>query len=291
MSLSGSTRAAIDDLLSAVDRSSNLPLDVDALLRSHGDIDAWKFLCGVADRRRIAFHGTGDSGIESFEPRRPVDLAPFGDQEAVFATSDPIWAMFYAIVDRGRYEITLNNGCILLLDSRGNPVGAPRYYFSISRDALQEQPWRDWIRLLPAVGQLQRAAGRRVRRPHGPHSPTGEPGAGRPVRAASSLPGRLSLSRADSRPRRRTAGRIRPSCDGGRPVARLSRLTDLRRRRSQDSDLRPRRFRSNRRSRPNPLGRSSAAGLRQARRRLPLLLAHPLLPDRLLALQLLERLA
>ena len=160
MSLSGPTRAAIDDLLSAVDRGSNLPLDVDALLRSHGDIDAWKFLCGVADRRRIAFHGTGDSGIESFEPRRPVDLAPFGDQEAVFATSDPIWAMFYAIVDRGRYEITLNNGCILLLDSRGNPVGAPRYYFSISRDALQEQPWRDgYVYFLPSDSFNEQPAG------------------------------------------------------------------------------------------------------------------------------------
>ena len=139
---------------------SNLPLDVDALLRSHGDIDAWKFLCGVADRRRIAFHGTGDSGIESFEPRRPVDLAPFGDQEAVFATSDPIWAMFYAIVDRGRYEITLNNGCILLLDSRGNRVGAPRYYFSISRDALQEQPWRDgYVYFLPSDSFNEQPAG------------------------------------------------------------------------------------------------------------------------------------
>jgi hypothetical protein len=159
MSLSPSTRAAIDDLLSVVDDAPNLPLDVNALLRRYRDIDPWKFLCGVAERRRIAFHGTGDGGIESFEPRQPIDFAPFGDQKAVFATSDPIWAMFYAIVDRDRREITLNNGCIILLDSKGRD-GTPHYYFSISRDALQEQPWRSgYVYLLPADSFIEQPAG------------------------------------------------------------------------------------------------------------------------------------
>ena len=161
-----------------MDDAESLPLDVDALLRRHGDIDPWTFLCGVADRRRIAFHGTGDAGIESFEPRQPVDFAPFGDQKAVFATSDPIWAMFYAIVDRDRYDITLNNGCIFLLDSSGHP-GAPHYYFSISRQALQERPWRSgYVYLLPAESFVEQPAGD-VRRPRRPRSPAGEPGAGR----------------------------------------------------------------------------------------------------------------
>ena len=159
MSLSPSTRAAIEDLLSVVDDAPSVRLDVNALLRRYGDIDWWKFLCGVADRRRIAFHGTGDAGIESFEPRQPVDLAPFGDQKAVFATSDPVWAMFYAIVDRDRHELTLNNGCIMLLDSRGRP-GAPHYYFSISRQALQERPWRNgYVYLLPADSFVEQAPG------------------------------------------------------------------------------------------------------------------------------------
>jgi hypothetical protein len=153
MSLSPSTLAAVEDFL------AEPPLDVNALLRRHGDIDPWKFLCGVADNRRIAFHGTGDAGIESFEPRQPIDFAPFGDQKAVFATSDPIWAMFYAIVDRDRYEITLNNGCIIVLDSNGRP-GTPHYYFSISRAALQEQPWRSgYVYFLPADTFVEQAPG------------------------------------------------------------------------------------------------------------------------------------
>jgi len=126
------------------------------VLRDYGDVAPWKFLCGVADRHRTAFHGTGDPNIESFEPRQPIDYAPFGDQKAVFATSDPIWAMFYAVVDRNRYDITLNNGCIILLDASA----PPHYYFSISRGALQHRPWRTgYVYLLPAEGFVEQAPG------------------------------------------------------------------------------------------------------------------------------------
>ena len=146
MRLDAPTRPAIEEFLAsgAVDVSK---------------VTLWKFLCGLAERRAIAFHGTGDPDIERFEPRQPIDHAPFGNQEAVFATSDPIWAMFYAIVDRERYEITLNNGCIALLDSHGRP-GTAHYYFSISRDALPLRPWRTgYVYLLPAETFIEQPSG------------------------------------------------------------------------------------------------------------------------------------
>ena len=159
MRVSAATHAAIDELLTAADDAANLPLDVNELLGRHEDVEAWEFLSKVGERRRIAFHGTGAADIESFEPRQPIDFAPFGDQKAVFATSDPIWAMFYAIVDRDRYELTLNNGCILVLDSTGRP-GTPHYYFSITRDALEERPWRDgYVYFLPANTFVEQPAG------------------------------------------------------------------------------------------------------------------------------------
>jgi hypothetical protein len=99
LSLNGPTHSAIEEFLSLA--RPDRVLDVDALLAG-GDVTPWHFLCGLAERREIAFHGTGDPSIESFEPSEPIDFAPFGRQKAVFATSDPIWAMFYAIVDRGR---------------------------------------------------------------------------------------------------------------------------------------------------------------------------------------------
>ena len=160
VSLGSATETAIDEFLTLMEaRDSDHLLDVDALLRNRRNVPTWTFLCGLAERRTIAFHGTGDPSIESFEPRQPIDFAPFGDQRAVFATSDPVWAMFYAIVDRARYELTLNNGCILLLDSEGR-AGVPYYYFSISREALPHQPWRTgYVYLLPAETFVEQPSG------------------------------------------------------------------------------------------------------------------------------------
>lgn len=154
------THPLLEALASCLEtESAEHVLDVDELLRDRGDrgdLTTWELLCGLTGRRTIAYHGTGDSGITSFEPRQPIDFAPFGDQKAVFATSDPIWAMFYAIVDRDLYTITLNNGCIELLGPDGRP-GTPYYYFSVSRDALPRQPWRTgYLYFLPPqsfVGQ------------------------------------------------------------------------------------------------------------------------------------------
>jgi len=144
-------------------------VDLDPIVHGRGDVTPWHFLCGLAERREIAFHGTGDPDIGAFEPREPIDFAPFGQQQAVFATTDPIWSMFYAIVDRDRYRLTLNNGCILVLGGEGR-AELPYYYFSITSGALDEQPWRTgYVYLLPAetfVAQpAQRYAGHTARVP------------------------------------------------------------------------------------------------------------------------------
>jgi hypothetical protein len=153
LTLDRATHSAIEEFLSLEQP------DADAVLRARGNVTPWQFLCGLADRREIAFHGTGDPNIESFEPREPIDFAPFGQQKAVFATSDPIWAMFYAIVDRDRYRLTLNNACILLMDAEGRP-GVPHYYFSITRSALHRRPWRTgYVYFLPAETFVEQPAG------------------------------------------------------------------------------------------------------------------------------------
>lgn len=160
LSLAAATREAIEHFLTLEQpEGADRPVDVDAILHAAGGVTPWHFLCGLAERREIAFHGTGDPHIASFEPREPIDFAPFGHQKAVFATTDPIWAMFYAIVDRDRYSLTLNNGCIVQLDDEGRP-GVPHYYFSITGDVLHEQPWRTgYVYLLPAETFVEQPAG------------------------------------------------------------------------------------------------------------------------------------
>jgi hypothetical protein len=108
----------------------------------------WQFLCHLADRHDIALHGSGDSDIALFEPRQSQDLNEFGNQKAVYAASDGLWAMFFAVVDRDRVK-SITNACVRLADETGTFHG-PYYVFSISQSALPGQPWRrGTVYLLP----------------------------------------------------------------------------------------------------------------------------------------------
>ena len=108
----------------------------------------WQFLCYVADHHDLALHGSGDPNIALFEPRQSSDVNDFGNQKAVYAASDGLWAMFFAIVDRARV-MSITNACIRLEEDTG-AVHGPLYQFSVSQSALASQPWRTGtVYLLP----------------------------------------------------------------------------------------------------------------------------------------------
>lgn len=108
----------------------------------------WQFLCHVAERHAIALHGSGNPNIPVFEPRQSNDLNEFGKQKAVYAASDGLWAMFFAVVDRERVT-SITNACVSLDDQIGN-VHGPYYVFSVSQTTLPDQPWRTGtVYLLP----------------------------------------------------------------------------------------------------------------------------------------------
>ena len=108
----------------------------------------WQFLCHIADHHDIALHGSGDPNIALFEPRQSNDLNEFGNQKAIYAASDGLWAMFFAIVDRDRVS-SITNACVRVADEMGILHG-PYYVFSVSQSALPSQPWRTgMLYLLP----------------------------------------------------------------------------------------------------------------------------------------------
>ena len=112
-------------------------------------VPKWQFLCHIADHHHIVLHGSGDSNIGRFEPRQPIDITSFGSQHAVYAAADGIWAMFFAILDRDAYAMSLHNACVRLADHAGT-LSNPFYIFSISAHALEHQPWRQGtVYLLP----------------------------------------------------------------------------------------------------------------------------------------------
>ena len=69
-----------------------------------------------------------------------MDVDEFGDQKAVYAASDAVWATFFAILDRDRYVWSLNNTCVRKLNSEDEVESL--YFFSINDDALPHRPWR-----------------------------------------------------------------------------------------------------------------------------------------------------
>lgn len=135
---------AFDELLAAAQEQGECPT-IDYALRW----PKWQFLCHVADHHHLALHGSGNSEINLFEPRQSNDLGEFGNQRAVYAASDGIWAMFFAIVDRDRFDMSVTNACVRLVDETG-AIHGPYYVFSVSQSVRPLEPWRTGtVYLLP----------------------------------------------------------------------------------------------------------------------------------------------
>jgi hypothetical protein len=137
--LDHSTRAAFDQLLTRALAQPDNPL-----LEYRLAAPKWQFLCYLAEHHGLALHGSGRDDINCFEPRQPVDLTTFGNQRAVYAAADGIWAMFFAIVDRDRYSMSVNNACVRVVEP-ATGAGEPHYVFSVGQAALCLQPWRTGV--------------------------------------------------------------------------------------------------------------------------------------------------
>jgi hypothetical protein len=117
----------------------------------------WKFLCYLADTKDIVVHGSGSPNIEEFEPRQSNDIEEFGNRRAVYAASDALWAMYFAIVDRPGPVTSLTNACFRVQEDDGT-WSEPYYFFSINGDALPHNPWRNGtIYLLPSAAFEQQS--------------------------------------------------------------------------------------------------------------------------------------
>ena len=115
--LDETTRNAFDELLNTTVNAGDCPTIEFTL-----PYPKWQFLCYLADHHDIALHGSGNADIARFEPRQSNDLNEFGNQKAVYAASDGLWAMFFAVVDRDRVT-SITNACVRLADETRNLHG------------------------------------------------------------------------------------------------------------------------------------------------------------------------
>lgn len=115
---------------------------------AHPQAPVWAFLCWLCEEKGYLTHGTGQADLAELTPRQSNDVGLFGNRRAVYASSDAIWAMFFAVMDRPRVPMGVVNSAITL-ERGGTPE--PLYFFGATRQALAQRPFRaGWVYLLPS---------------------------------------------------------------------------------------------------------------------------------------------
>jgi hypothetical protein len=110
----------------------------------------WAWLGWLCETKGLVAHGTGQENITVFEPRQSNDLGWFGNRKAVYAASDALWAMFFAIMNRPTVPMRIVNSAVSIWV---NGTLEPRYFFGASADALKSGAFRSgWVYFLPDAG-------------------------------------------------------------------------------------------------------------------------------------------
>lgn len=96
-----------------------------------GGVPRWTFLAWLAGQG-LLLHGSARGDLSGFGPRTPHDLSPdeFSKRTGVFAASDGLWAMMYALRDRSRTARMLNMA--LQMQEPGGGWSSMRYFLSLA---------------------------------------------------------------------------------------------------------------------------------------------------------------
>ena len=106
----------------------------------------WAFLDWLAAHKAVLLHGSGNPNIHTFRPRAPKDRSPddFSKQTAVFASDDPIWPIFYAVLDRTNSSLVMLNGALRFRLPDGT-FSQTHYFFSLTETMQRRHPWREGV--------------------------------------------------------------------------------------------------------------------------------------------------
>jgi hypothetical protein len=84
------------------------------------------FLRWLAENRPVVFHGSPRDDLRELSTeRRSRDSTTWGNQQAVYASSDPVWAIYFACLRRDNGWTGTKNGSL----GRANGSLYPRRYF------------------------------------------------------------------------------------------------------------------------------------------------------------------
>jgi hypothetical protein len=95
----------------------------------------YRFIQYISETRNVLLHGSNHKQIEVFEPRQQT-LYDGQLTEAVFATKDGIWPVFYAILNKSKVINNFRNGSIRHVKSNRN-----YHFYSIDQASDYQDCW------------------------------------------------------------------------------------------------------------------------------------------------------
>lgn len=97
----------------------------------------YMFLNYVIENKGVVVHGSNNSSISKFEPRSS-SLFNGKPIKAVFASSDGVWSLFFAVQNRKDYVGSIRNLCLSITSNKG----IKRYfYFSMNNNNDTSNRW------------------------------------------------------------------------------------------------------------------------------------------------------
>jgi len=98
------------------------------------------FLNYICDWREFVVHGSPTPNLEILEPvRKSRDVNEFGNRQQIFCSPDAMWAMWFAILEKGKFNQT-RNGCVRV----GRGARRVKYYhFELPKENKSNSPFAD----------------------------------------------------------------------------------------------------------------------------------------------------
>jgi hypothetical protein len=110
----------------------------------------WQYLTWLCGTKELVLHGSQNLRIGEVKPQQARDARAFSNQEAIYATTDGIWVIYFAIIDRKGFKgLSLFNSCVQVRIAE-DQWSTPYYFFSVSHFARVQNPWCEgMIYILP----------------------------------------------------------------------------------------------------------------------------------------------
>jgi hypothetical protein len=99
----------------------------------------YRFIHYISTTKSVIAHGSNHKGILEFETRRQT-LYNGKQVEAVFATKDGIWSLFYAVFDRHKLVDNFRNACLKVRKYKNS-----YYFFSLTQNTMNNNPWTNGV--------------------------------------------------------------------------------------------------------------------------------------------------